>query len=206
MIVSEAIALLKHNELKQLSVKDDNDAVLGFLNFGILEIHKRFALWEPEAIITQADGVSLYTLDGNDVNVSIDLSDHDLLMIQNVYDEDNIPYVINNEKDPDSISTPKFHQIKVETIVPDYVMSVIYRASPKFLTTIDDTIPLPSQFFEALFLYVGYKGQTSVKAGIKDENNTHYVRFEASCDRIDTKGLKPQKDLTSTKFVNTVFP
>jgi len=205
MLIREAIELLKNTELKQLGIKDDDISVLGYLNFGILEIYKRFPLWEPEAIITQATGVNLYSLTEADTNVSIDLSDHDLLVIDRVYDEDNKLYIINNEKDPDSLSTPQFHQLKVETIVPGYTMTVMYRAGPKFISDIDDIVPLPSQFLEALFLYVGYKGQSSVKAGVKDENNTHFIRFEASCARIKLEGLYPQKDLVSSKFADRGF-
>jgi len=205
MIVSEAIDLLQKGELKQLNIKDDTAAIIGFINLGILELYKRFPLWEAEATITQATGVSTYTLEEADANVDIDLSDHSLIKIQKVYDEDDLPYVINNEKDEDSISTPKYNQIKVATIVPDYEMNVIYRASPIFLTTVRQTIPLPSQFYEALFLYVAFKGQLSVKSGIKEENNTHYIRFEASCDRIKMEGLGVENDMESSKFEQRGF-
>lgn len=205
MLVSEAITLLQNSELKQLNIKDDSAAILGYINFGILEIHKRFLLWEAEAVVTQATGVELYTMKEADTNVDIDLSDHEFLTIERVFDEDNKLYLLNNEKDADSLHTPRIDQLKVNTIVPNYEMSVRYRASPKFLTLVTDIIPLQSQFYEALFLYVAYKGHLSVKSGVKDENNTHYIRFEASCDRISMEGLHIQNDLTSTKFEQRGF-
>ena len=88
MLASEAITNLSNTELKQLAVKSDTAAVLGYLNEAIQELHKVFNLWQDEAIITQVDAVTLYKLDGVDVNVAIDLSDKILLMISEAYDYD----------------------------------------------------------------------------------------------------------------------
>ncbi len=218
MIISEAIALLKNAELKQLSVKDDNEAVLGFINLAILEIYKRFSLWESEAIITIASGKLLYKLDGIDSDVSINISDHSVLMIEHVFLDDpddataREELVINNDKDPLSIFTPQYHQIKINTPVQDktpYIIgdtfTAVYRASPLFLTNEKQTIPIPPQFFEALFHYVGFKGHGSVKSEVKGENNVHYMRFVAACDLINTNGLVSQDDLSSNKFEQRGF-
>lgn len=205
MIVSDAITLLKNSELKQFAVKDEPATVLGYINLGILEIHKRFVLWEGEAVITQVEGTSTYTLDGIDTNVSIDLSDNELVKIERVYDEDSLLYVLNNEKDPESLETPRFNSLKVVTVVPDYTMTVIYRATPKFHTADTEAIPLPPQFLEALFLYAAYKAQSSVKPGERDEASAYYKRFEASCARVAQEGLYIQQDLVSSKFINRGF-
>lgn len=205
MLVSEAITLLRSSELKQLGLKTQVSDILGYINFGILEIYKRFNLWEAEAVITQVDAVDTYKLDGIDANVTIDLSDHNLLMIDRIYDSEDLLYIINNEKDPLSIFTTKFHEIKVATIVPGDVMTVKYRASPLFLTTDNTEIPLPVQFLEALFMFVGYKGQNSIRSGVKDDSNASYMRFDAACERIKTEGLYLQKDLESNKFESRGF-
>lgn len=205
MLVSEAITLLVAGELKQLGIKTEEATVLGFINLGILEIYKRFLLWEAKATVTQVADVDIYNLvDGAD-NVIIDLSDHELLVIERIYDSEDLRYIVNNEKSEYTIYTPRFNQILVNDIEVDEVLEVFYRAAPIFLTATTQTIPLPQQFLEALFLYVGYKGQMSVKAGIKDENNTHFMRFEASCNRIKMEGLEVQPDLESTKFEQRGF-
>ncbi len=150
MIVTEAIALLKNSELKQAKIKEDTTAVLGYINLGILELYKRFLLWEAEAVLTIVDGTLLYKLDGVDANVSIDLSDHNLLQIERVYlvptaanylleDEE---LVINNEADIYSIDTPQFHHLKIHTPVTGQILNtpyingdtldITYRASPIF--------------------------------------------------------------------------
>ena len=206
MLVSEAVTLLKHAELKQLAVRNDPDAILGFINLGVLELHKRFPLWESEAGITQTTGVLLYSLDGEDPNVQICMADHDIQMIQEVYDEDDNPYEINNDKDPDSLYTPQPHKLRLPSVVQGYRMSVVYKATPKFLKKDTETVPLPPQFIEALFLYVAYKAHISIKSGVKDENNTHFIRFESSCNRITLEGVYPQKTLDTSKLHQRCFP
>ena len=206
MLASAAITLLKSSELKQLGLKVDTPAVLGFINFGILEIHKRFALWQAEAIITQAEDVLLYKLDGIDANVSIDLSDHQLLMIENVFEEDSGEISINDEEDPYGCATPQYHQIEfVESVLGD-LYSVIYRAAPVFLTSDTEEIPLPPQFLEALFIFVAYKGHGSIKPSAdQGPNNTFYNRFEAACNLINTNGLIAQDSMHSHKFADRGF-
>jgi hypothetical protein len=44
---------------------------------------------------------------------------------------------------------------------------------------------------EALLHYVGYRAHGSYDADIKTENNTHYMRFEASCKKLKDLGYAP---------------
>ncbi len=205
MNVSEAVDMMREAELKQLSIKDDKKAIMGFLNLGILELYKRFNLWEAEAIITMVTGTTLYTLLESDPNVSIDLSDHQLLMVEQIFDELGEEMVLNDELDADSLTTPKYNQVEVVEETDGALLSVVYRAAPVFLVHEKQEIPLPPQFFEALFHYVGYRGHGSVKGDLKSENNSHYQRFDKSCDNIEFHGLFIQDDLQSTKFQKRGF-
>ena len=220
MLVSEAVTLLKNTELKQLSVANEPETVLGYINLAILEIYKRFSLWQDEATITIVDGTLLYTLDGNDSNVSIDLSDHNMLMTEKVllngteiYEKDT-KLVINDYTNNDSsVFIPQYHQIKILTPVEDetpYIvgdtLKVLYRAAPIFLVSETQAIPLASQFFEALFNYVGHKGHGSIKTSPDSDDNMYLKRFEVSIKRISMNGLVAQDDLTSEKFDNNVYP
>lgn len=206
MLVSEAITILQNSELKQLAIKSDESAVMQFINLAILEIYKRFNLWEDEAVITMATDTLLYKLDGIDPNVSIDLSDKQLLMIEGAFEETGVPYVLNDELDPYAISTPQYHQIEIVETVPGQLIGVIFRCAPIFLTLTTQVLPIPPQFFEALFCYCGYKGHGSIKSELKGENNTHYLRFEAACDLVNSEGLFAQDDLASHKFEENVYP
>ncbi len=205
MNVGDAIDMVQEAELKQLAVKDDKVAIRGFINLGVLEIHKRFVLWQAEAVINMVDGVNSYTLDGTDPNVTMDLTDHDLLMIDEVYDYDGQLMTINEENDPFGVATPRYNVLEVPEETDGQQLSVIYRGSPKFLTHEKAEIQLPPQFYEALFNYIGYRGHGSLKGDIKSENNTHYMRFEQSCDRIKMEGLYTEDSLHSTKFEDRGF-
>lgn len=197
MLVSEAITLMSAAAIKQLAVKDDNTALLGYINLGILELYKRFNLWKAEATITQADGTLLYTMADGDANVSIDLSDNVLIKILKMVDAD--------DKEITSFTKPKYNQIKFSEVTAGDELTVTYQAAPIFLTAVNQEIPIPSQFLDPLFLFVAYKAHISVKGGLKDENNTHYLRFDKSCELIDFEGLDIQDELTSTKFNDRGF-
>ena len=215
MIVTKAIDLLQQTELKQLKVKDDKVAVLGFINSAILAIYKRFNLWEEVAVVTIAAGVSVYELDGTDPNVVMDLSDHDFLMVETVYlksndEAEDQKLTINDVRDVDGTYTPKYNRLTISThddteLVTDRILYVTYRAASLALTHEKAVIPLPPQFQEALFAYVGFRGHGSVKGDSQTENNTHFKRFDASCNRVVYDGLYNQDTLVSYKFEQRGF-
>lgn len=201
MIVTDAINLLKNTELKQLAIKDDKPGVIGLLNLGVLEIHKRFVLWEAEATLNMVTDVLTYKLDGIDPNVTIDLSDHDLLMIEEVYYEDGSEIPLNDENDTTSVATPKYHTIELVESTPPDVMYVIYRASPIFMKNEKETINLPPQFLEALFFYVAFKAHGSIKTEGPSQSYAYYKQFERSLASIKENGLFAQDSMECHKFV-----
>jgi len=215
MLISEVITLARSSEIKQLKISEDDIALLGFVNLGVLEIHKRFGLIRAEVPIALVSGVTTYTLDGQDANVPIDLSKHEFIKIEAIDNAKGIPVTINNKQRPlplkinkegYSVTTPEVNVIKIPTAVklPE-TLTVGYRVSPKFAVAHTETLLVPVQFIEAVILYIAYKAQLSVKAGIKDENNTYFLRFDAECKRIRAEGLYVEDDLSSTKFEDRGF-
>jgi hypothetical protein len=182
MLASEAIAFLQTTELKQLKVGEDDATVLGYLNAAVKELHKRFNLWQDEAIITQVDGTTLYKLDGSDANVSIDLSDKTV--------------------------TPKYNWVEFPSdgIVDGEEFSVIFQATPTNMAATTETIDLPPTLEEAMYFYAAFKGHTSQKGDGKFENNTHYKRFIAECDRVQALGLIVPDGMTTHKFGGATYP
>jgi len=199
MLISEVISLAQEAELKQLSVKDDPNAILGFINLGLLELYKRFPLRQSEAIITLQNAKSLYTLDGTDSDVSMEPGT-ELLVISLCYDEQGEELIINDEDNVLGINTPSYNTVEVPAVAQDEKLSIIYRASPNFVKYTTETLKLPPQLLEALLNYIGYRGHGSVKGDIKSENNTHYRRFVASCNTVKLEGLTTSDDLVSKSF------
>jgi len=211
MTAQDVINLAKNSELKQLAVQNDDLAVLGYLNLGLLELYKRFPLEEAEAIITLRDGKTSYKLDGTDPDVSMNTA-KELLVIAGVFTtikEGNETWVveltINDESDMSGVDTPSFNTIEVPAVKTGARISVIYRVTPAFLTSLTDILPLPPQLLEALLHYIGYRGHGSVKGGINAEDQSHYIRFENSCKRVLLEGLITTEDLISKKFYNKGF-
>ena len=204
MLASQVIALAKDSELRQLAVKDNDSAILGFINLGLLELYKRFTLAQDEAILTLQDGKSLYTLDGTDPDVSMGLSEN-FLIVSDCFDEQGDTVMVNDENDPLGIMTPTYNTVEVPNVAQDERMSVIYRTAPNFLTKTTDVLPIPPQLLEALLNYIGYRGHSTISADVKDENNTHYVRFNDSCKRVEELGLITADDLVSYQWNDRGF-
>lgn len=191
MLVSEAITHLRNTELKQLSaVANDDAAMIGFLNEAVLELHKRFNLWQDEAIITIAAGTASYKLDGIDPNVTIDLSDKQLTVITALYDPEGIPLRLNDEDDPNCAVTPKYNVVEfpVDEIDALDQYSVLFRAAPLDMTAVGDPIDLPPTLFEPMYFYVGFRAHVGQRGAKENENDTHFKRFLNSCDRVDALG------------------
>lgn len=56
-------------------------------------------------------------------------------------------------------------------------------------------IELPMQMIEALLHYVGYRAHGAMDGSIQAENNTHYMRFDAACKRIEQSGMMTNDNL-----------
>ena len=188
MLVSDVIIDAKYGELQQLAVKGNDEAVLSYINMGMLELYKRFNLRTEEALVTLEANSTIYVLDSTLDNVDM-LDDCDLVYIQEVYGEDGKAIPVNLEDDPLSILTPSYDTIQVPNPEDGTVISVIYSATPTRLTDVTDAIRLPMSLYEALLHYVGYRGHGSIDGNINTENNTHYMRFEKSCNTAKEYGL-----------------
>jgi len=206
MLIRDVIKLAVEGELNQLAVKDEKATVIGFINMGILEIFKRFDLYRKEAIFTVLDGVSTYTLDGEDVNVTMDMSDHEFLMVKEAFDSLADELTLNDRKDKEGISTPSYNVVKIgEDVEVGEVITITYQATPNFRVEEKDILPIPPQFLEALLHYIGYRGHGSLKGEETPESNSHYRRFNASCNKIKTLGLQNEDELASDSFEQRGF-
>ena len=209
MLASEAIALLRQTELKQLSQTSITDTIiLGYLNEAILELHKRFNIWQDSCIVTHVDGVQTYTLDGVDPNTDIDLSNKILLVISEAWDYNGDELSLNVEDDPYGAVTPKYNILEFppDGVVADQDFSVVFRAAPIDMTDVGDPIDLTPVLFGAMYFYVGFRAHVSQK-GLEDlENNTHYKRYLGECNRVERLGLVVAESVVAHKFDGLTYP
>lgn len=210
MTSREIMTLARSGELLQLSplIKDNDEIVLSFINMGMLEIYKRFALRTSEALITLVEGKTIYKLDGTDPDVSMSADEKFMYVItaygQNVdggdYLENTIELPINVEDNPYSINTISYNTLQIPLITAGSLVSIIYAAKPlkagevfsgqtSAPDPLDNELDLPDQFQEALLHYIGYRGHGAMEGDIQSDSNTHYMRFERSCDKIRELGV-----------------
>jgi hypothetical protein len=206
MTVTEVIDYARAAELRQLSIKEDNSEniadILTYTNLGLIELYKRFNLRTEEAIVTMRETKTSYLLDGTDPDVSISSEVNSILEI---YDENGSYLDLNNETNPLSILTPTWNSIQVPYPSEGDVLSIIFSSSPTKLVDVTDVVPIPSTLLEALLHYIGYRAHGALDGNINAENNTHYVRFEASCKNAKDLGVVNHSDVAATSIYDKGF-
>ena len=198
MTANEVIALARVGELSKLSIaiKDDNTVLFGFINLGLVELYKRFPLKNDEAIVTLRDGKTIYKLDGTDTDVSMG---EPFMYLIGAYEDgtDNdfsasaLSLPINEEDNIYSVNSISYNSIQIPLVTTGAYISLIYVAKPTKVTalTLDEELDLPDQMIEALLHYIGYRAHGAMDANIQTESNTHYMRFEASCNKLKELGV-----------------
>ena len=182
MTLNDIVTQLKYGELRSVASKDDMDAIVSYVNLALIALYSRFSLKVSEQLIPMQDNITEYLLN------------EDAMTIRAIYDENGDEFALDDETSLFSIMQVDFETIQVPNPLTGATLSVIYLPAPTTLTYIDETsltsrVPLPSQLLEPLLHYVGYRAHGSMNGDIKAENNTHYMRYEASCKRIEDLGV-----------------
>ena len=203
MTIQNAIDLAASTKLKNIAVAKDTAAVLGYLNLGITELYKRFPLRVDEAIINLREMKSEYKLDGTDPDVEMPENSELMWIVaayQEVEDTDYNELValelpLNEEENPLSLQTVAWNTLQVPMSVADAHISIIYVAVPEIYTTGDvaEQLPLPRQMIEPLLEYMAYQAKSSI--GTVQDTALAYQEFEASCSRVEMRGMITSDDL-----------
>jgi hypothetical protein len=183
MTVNDIVTQLKYGELRSIAAKDDLPAIVSYINLAMIALYGRFKIVRSTQTIPIVDGTYTYTLDPN------------LLAIETIRNS-TTELAINDESDSTSILTLSYDTIQIPTDSTDISLDVLYVANPTTTlidatdsVTLAQTLRLPTQLIEPLLHYIGYRAHASMNGDIKAENNTHYMRYEASCKRIIAAGL-----------------
>lgn len=210
MTVNDVVQLVKHGELNNLAVSDNVEAVLGYINMGVLELYKRFPLNVEEYLIELSTDTTIYTLPT------------DLMWIIAAYGEiedistgtvgvSELP--INDENSLLSVNTIAWNKVQIPLAITGDRISILYAAKPDWIQYDADTeahltteIPLPPQMTEALLHYIGYRAHGAVNGEINSENSTHYNRFEQSCERIQKLGMFTSDTVAmGDRYINSLW-
>ena len=203
MTVQNAIDLAASTKLKNIAVAKDTAAVLGYLNLGITELYKRFPLRVDEAIVTLKDNKTEYKVDGTDTDVSMPANSQFMWLVsayQEVEDTettefDTVLMPVNEEDNPLSLQTVAWNTVQIPLSITGAYVSLIYVATPAYYTIGDLTeqLPLPPQMVEPLLEYIAYQAKSSI--GTIQDTALAYQEFEASCSRVEMRGMITSDDL-----------
>lgn len=204
MTIRQVIKLAQTGELNNIAVKKDIEAIVGYINLGLIELYKRFPLKVEETIVTLEDGKDIYDLPANYMWVVAAYGEVPADSNMAVY---LLP--INEEDNPLSINTVGYNQLQIPLAIDGAYVSIIYVASPNLInydTVLDKftddngdeitELELPVQMVESLLHYIGYRAHAAMDGNIQAENSTHYTRFEASCNKIEQRGMYNNDDLS----------
>ena len=198
----------RNGELKSLSTKDKTDEVIvGYINLALVALYSRFQLKTEEAIITlqTAPARTIYTLGPSDDAVRVNglpMLENDVMSIIDGYNEDGSQINFNDEKDPYSVFTVSYDKLQIPLINENTYVSIVYRKNPTMVmysatnnVTDEKDVEIPIQLLEPMLHYIGYRAHGAVDGKLNTENNTHYMRFEKSCDRAIELGLLTADDV-----------
>jgi hypothetical protein len=166
----------------------NQDKFVDYVNLANLAVHKRFQLIEKQV-----------ELDNPVSGEEFDLPTDFLIPLEAYYAADFDPVTI---KDPrvqlvDSVDT------KVSILIPEPFKALIkgtddearsliimkYSASPKVATNSALDLKVSQVYTECILNYAAYMAHSAISGDIKDENNTYYLRYEASCKQVVNSGM-----------------
>ena len=210
MRVIDVIKQAQTGELSDLSIKDDIEAIIQFINIGLIALYGRFSLKTSEITITPSKAP-----DENATYERISSSEYKLPegagAVLGAFLHDGTDLSINDESDPNSVLTPTWNTIQIPTNPAGGTVTIVFLSDPDLITgyvnepkgtdaeisaiktnnesILNSTIPIPSSLIEPLLHYIGYRAHGSVIDGVSAESSVHLKRFNESCDDVMNRGL-----------------
>jgi len=185
MTLQDFINTAKYSELNSLAIKSNDNAIISFVNLGLIELYARFALRTEEYLIELLDNVTIYDMPAN------------FMYLVGAYEEvpknttTNVVEVpVNEENNPFSVNTINYKQVQIPLSVAGGYISLLYVPKPEVVTEMADELPIPEQMVTPLLAYVAYKGHASVKAtGENNDTGMYWSRFEKACEKLKELGV-----------------
>lgn len=201
MIAQEFINIVKYSELANLAVKDNVNAILAFLNLGMIELYTRFPIKVEEYIIELQENTTIYEMPDNFMYALSAYGEVPKNTPELVH-----PIAINEEDDPYSIFFPDWNTVQIPAVADGSYVSIIYVAKPTTVTSenLTEELELPDTLIDALASYIGYRAHLGVSGNAQAENNSHWLRFERNCVKAGELGVAfPIDSLAMIKRLDT---
>lgn len=188
MTVQDFITLVGYSELHNLAIANNTDAVIAFMNLGMIELYTRFPIKVEEHVVELVEGTTFYEMPDN------------FMYAANAYGEpletdpeQLVPISINVEDDPYSIFFPDWNTVQIPLVANSTYISITYVAKPtSIVNTVEAlaaTLEIPETLVDALASYVGYRGHLGVQGDGNAETNAHWIRFDRNCQKALDLGV-----------------
>ena len=188
MTVQEFLTIVHYSEVNNLAVQDNDDALIAFLNLGLIELYTRFPIKIKEHIVALEESVTEYEMPSN------------FMLALSAYEEKDVDnpgevvrVAINEESDPYSIFFPDWNTVQIPVVAQGTYISIIYAARPDVIVNTTEglayTLDLPASLIDALASYIGYRAHLGVRGDGQSENNAHWQRFERNCVKAQELGV-----------------
>ena len=180
---------------------------INYVNLANLALHKRFHL------VTKT-----YEMDNPLDGEEYTLPSNFLVPIYAYYASDYVQVPIKD----DSVKLVSDVDHHVSILIPEPFKAVIkgtdaetpqrtqillkYAAAPKKAKNTYTDLKINEVYTEALLNYSAYKAHVTTSGDMKDENNTYYLRYEASCKQLINSGMWGNNDIEiNTKLEDNGF-
>lgn len=188
MTVQEFLTIVRYSEVNNLAVKDNYDALVAFLNLGMIELYTRFPIKVEEHIIELKENTTEYEMPENFMAALSAYGE-----VPDDLPENVAPVAINEESDPYSIFFLDWNTVQIPAVANGSYISVIYIAKPETVLNTEEglaaELELPVTLADTLASYVGYRAHLGVSGSGQAENNAHWQRFERNCVKARELGV-----------------
>ena len=180
---------------------------INYVNLANLALHKRFHLLTKTLEMDNPLDGEEFTLPSNflvpihayytsDFD-KVSIKDSSVKLVQDI--DEHVSILINEPfkaviKGTDG-ETPQRTQILLK-----------YAAAPTKAKTTYADLKISEVYTEALLNYAAYKAHGAISGDMKDENNTYYLRYEASCKQLINSGMWGNNEIeVNTKLIDSGF-
>lgn len=239
MKLTELFNHLAFSELSQLNIVDSTtglvkeehyDKVLYSIKLGLTALHTRFHLKEEELfiklipnkyeyVIHKSSSVLVDPIDGFIIDTVQRRYKNTLLKVEQVFNEVNTSYSLNDETDEYSIHTPRLDTLYINPLIVDgsssvpeelraSTLRVVYRANhvdmPIGYNGYDPDqveIDLPFVYVEPLLYYVGSRIHNPIGM-VNDFNsgNNYAMKYERACANLDIHNIRVDQTNQNTRL------
>lgn len=226
MTLKQIFDLLSQGELSQIhlggtqGIDESNwEMVLGAVNLGLTELHKRFPLRREQVVLQMQEGQLRYTLDvkhavSNRENPTVTKYLIDsaanpfigrVLKIYKVFDASGCELKLNRVGDAfdqahSTVRTPSYNTLILPTMLPVQALTVEYLGNHPLLVkeqgyfNLEDVaVELPDTHLTALLYFVASRlfNPTGLSGNTAfHEGNNYEAKFEAECMRLENDGYE----------------